>query len=354
MNEKVAIITDTHWGIRNDNLSFLEHNKKFLDEVFFPEIEKQKIQHIIHLGDLTDRQKYINWNTAHHLKEDFVQPIIDKNLKLTITIGNHDTYWKNSNYVNSINNLYGFVDAIDIIEKPIEKDFFGTKVLLMPWICKKTEEASFDLIKNTDSQILMGHLEISGFEMYKGVHHQDGLDPHILDKFDTVFSGHFHHKSSSKNIHYLGSHAQFTWSDYGDERGFHIFDFKNRELTFVKNPYETFKKYVYDDSIMDTSDVVNFKTEEFNDCYVKVIVRNKNNSFLYDSIIDKLENSGAIDIKSVDDNLHIDTIEADDIINEAEDTITIIKNEIYKTKSGDLKSIEKNMISLYEEALTLE
>ena len=61
MSSKAAIITDTHWGIRNDNLSFLNHNKRFLEEIFFPEIEKHNIKEIIHLGDLTDRQKYINW-----------------------------------------------------------------------------------------------------------------------------------------------------------------------------------------------------------------------------------------------------------------------------------------------------
>lgn len=354
MNSKVAIITDTHWGVRNDNISFLNHNKRFLDEIFFPEIEKQNIKHIMHLGDLTDRQKYINWNTAQHLKDDFIQNIINRNLELTITIGNHDTYWKSSNDINSVRNLYGFSNNIHIVDNPIEKDFFGTKVLLMPWICKKTEDESHRLIQSTDAQLMMGHLEIAGFEMYKGVINHDGLDAKIFDKFDMVFTGHFHRKSSHKNIYYLGSHAQFTWSDFGDERGFHIFDFKNRNLEFIKNPYEMFKKYVYDDTKMETTDIINFDTEVFNSCYVKVIIKNKENPFLYESLIDKLENSEAIDIKSVDDNLNIDAIEADDIINEAEDTITIIKKEIAKTKVDNLKELEKMMVSLYEEALSLE
>lgn len=354
MSSKAAIITDTHWGIRNDNLSFLNHNKRFLEEVFFPEIEKHNIKEIIHLGDLTDRQKYINWNTAQHLTDDFIKPIIEKDLHMTLTIGNHDTYWKNSNRINSVRNLYGFTENIDIVEDPKEKEFFGTKVLLMPWICKETEAQSIELINQTDAQIMMGHLELNGFEMYKGSMCHGGMDPKSLSKFDLVFSGHFHHKSSHKNIHYLGSHGQFTWSDFEDERGFHIFDFDTRELTFIKNPWDMFKKYVYDDSEIEISEVLNMDTKQFDNCYVKVIVKNKTNSFIYESLIDKFENSGTIDVKSVDDNHNIDLLEADDIIDEAEDTITIIKNEISKIGSDDPTEIEKMMIELYQEALSIE
>ena len=35
---EVAIITDTHFGVRNDNVAFMDMTKKFLDNVFFPEI----------------------------------------------------------------------------------------------------------------------------------------------------------------------------------------------------------------------------------------------------------------------------------------------------------------------------
>ena len=64
--------------------------------------------------------------------------------------------------------------------------------------------------------IVLGHLEIRGFEMYRGMLENHGMDANVFDRFDTVCSGHFHHKSSRGGIHYLGSPLQFTWSDYGD------------------------------------------------------------------------------------------------------------------------------------------
>ena len=55
----------------------------------------------------------------------------------------------------------------------------------------------------------MGHLEISGFEMMKGMKSEHGYDKSIFTKFDSVFSGHFHHKSDDGQIYYLGSPYEF-------------------------------------------------------------------------------------------------------------------------------------------------
>ena len=63
------------FGVRNDNVSFLDSSKSFLDNVFFPEIDRQQIKIIVHLGDLVDRRKYINIQTANRLREDFLDPI---------------------------------------------------------------------------------------------------------------------------------------------------------------------------------------------------------------------------------------------------------------------------------------
>ena len=79
---KIALITDTHWGVRNDNNSFMDNTKSFLDDVFFPYLQLHNIRDVIHLGDLVDRRKYINFNTANRLKEDFIKPLLDKNLNV--------------------------------------------------------------------------------------------------------------------------------------------------------------------------------------------------------------------------------------------------------------------------------
>ena len=55
-NSKVAIITDTHWGARNDSQVFSNYFAKFYENVFFPTLEKRGIRTVIHMGDIVDRR----------------------------------------------------------------------------------------------------------------------------------------------------------------------------------------------------------------------------------------------------------------------------------------------------------
>ena len=68
---KIAILNDTHWGARNDNAAIAEHQIKFYREVFFPYLRENGITTIFHLGDVTDRRKYINFVTAKNLEDNF-------------------------------------------------------------------------------------------------------------------------------------------------------------------------------------------------------------------------------------------------------------------------------------------
>ena len=52
---KIALITDTHWGVRNDSSTFIEYYRKFYNETFFPYLKENDISTIIHLGDIVDR-----------------------------------------------------------------------------------------------------------------------------------------------------------------------------------------------------------------------------------------------------------------------------------------------------------
>ena len=70
---KIALITDTHWGARNDSAIFANFFSKFYDNVFFPYLDEHNIKTCIHLGDVVDRRKYINFKTANDLRENFVE-----------------------------------------------------------------------------------------------------------------------------------------------------------------------------------------------------------------------------------------------------------------------------------------
>lgn len=354
---KIALITDTHWGVRNDNPAFLDNTKKFLDDVFFKTIDKAKITTVIHLGDLVDRRKYININTARRLREDFLDRLDARKIDYLQIAGNHDTYFKNTNEVNSIKELVeGRYTRFGVIDKdPIEVEYDGLKILLLPWICDENYERTIETIKQTTAPVCFGHLELMGFEMYKGSVNDHGMASSIFDKFDMVCSGHYHHRSTNGSIYYLGSHGEFTWSDYDDPRGFHIFDTRTRELTFVENPYTMFAKAWYDDSSEDfLNNPINYA--QYKNKIVKVIVKNKTNPYWFDMFIDNLEKAGTLDLQVVDDHLNLQLEDDTEIVNEAEDTLTIFRKHIDQLSMPNLnkKKLETAINVLYNEALAVE
>lgn len=354
----IALITDTHWGVRNDSLIMHNNMKRFLDNIFFPALEERGIKDVIHLGDLVDRRKYINYITAKRLRDDFLNPLKEKNINTHVIAGNHDTFYKNTNEVNALVEL--IQDKYDNIKiwckDPIEWDFgCGTSIMLMPWICDENRAQSMEAIRISKSPIVMGHFELAGFEMYRGSVNEHGDDPKVFDRFDLVCSGHYHTRSSSGNIHYLGTPCQYTWSDFGDVKGFHILDTNTRSLEFIPNPSAAFCKYHYDDLNKQMDEVLLFDANDFKDKYVKVIIKNKTNPYWFDLVIDRFEKAGAADLQVVEDHFHLDLEEDSDIINEAEDTMSIVRKYINGMKiNTDQKRVENIIQELYIEAHNIE
>jgi DNA repair exonuclease SbcCD nuclease subunit len=353
---KVAIITDTHWGVRNDSPIFLDYFKKCVDEFFLPTIKEQGCTHIIHLGDLVDRRKYVNINTAYRLRTDFLEKL-DEYYTLIIP-GNHDEYYKDTYKINALDELLGDrYPYISIVTHPDTVEIDGCEILLMPWITKDNEQNAYYAINNTSASIMMGHLELEGFEFYKGQVSEHGQSSSIFNRFDNVYSGHYHHRSSRGNIHYLGAFSQHIWSDYNDARGFSILDTETREVTFYRNPFEIFHMISYDDvkhkDIIQKIQATDYS--KYRDTYVKVVCVNKENPFAFDMLLDKLYKESPADISIVEDvNVFTDT-NPDDIVDQAQDTPTILDTYI----SGLTLPVENDkmktyMRDLYVEAMTLE
>jgi DNA repair exonuclease SbcCD nuclease subunit len=350
---KIALITDTHWGVRNDQVAFLDNNKKFLDEVFFRYLDTNSINTVVHLGDLVDRRKYLNINTAKRLRSDFIKPLHERGIRAHLIIGNHDTYYKNTNSVNSIREFYE--NDFIIHEEATTVTFDDTPILFMPWICDDNREHALESIRNTNAQICMGHLELAGFEMYRGSPISHGDDRSIFNRFDLVCSGHYHHRSTSGNIHYLGSHAEFTWSDYDDPKGFHILDTETRELSFIENPYRMFRKMWYNDKDTTTEELLDRDWDKYTGSYVKLIVSNKDNPFNFDLFTSKLYEALPIEVIIVEDHRNMDIIDEAELLDETEDTLTILSRYISTIESNvDNNDLDKLMRSLYTEALHME
>jgi DNA repair exonuclease SbcCD nuclease subunit len=290
----------------------------------------------------------------------FFDELAKRDIEAYVLVGNHDTYFKNTNEVNSGNLLIGDYGNITIINSPqtIHLEYGNPRydVCMMPWICVDNYEQSMLELKHTSATLCMGHFEIAGFAMYRGMPSEEGLNRGLFDKFEYTFSGHYHHKSDMDSIYYLGNPYELTWQDYNDPRGFHLFDMATRDLTFIRNPNVMFHKMIYDDKTFSIKDILATPFTEYTGKYVKVVVVNKTNPYLFDQYMNKLYDVNPVDITIVEDALDLTEDTEDDKIDEAEDTITIINKYVDGLENDgiDNTKLKTMMRELYVEALNLE
>jgi len=350
---KIALLNDTHFGARNDSPAFEKYFFKFYEEQFFPYLEENNIKTFVHLGDVVDRRKFINFKTAHAFRQRFMKRLWEMKIDTHIIIGNHDTYFKNTNKVNSITELCTTYDGINepwIYTGPKEVELGGCKILFVPWICDENYEESIKAIKNSTAEVCMGHLEIKGFEMQKGMINEQGLDKSIFKRFEKVISGHFHKKSDDGQIYYCGAQYEMTWSDYKDPKGFHVFDTETRELTRIPNPRRIHKKLIYNDK---DNDYTNLDLTEFDETFIKVFVTNKTNESMFNSLIDKLHNTiNAHEIMIIEDlNTDLTASVKEDILDQGEDTLTFLGNYVEQADTDlDKQKLKEHLKELYVEA----
>jgi DNA repair exonuclease SbcCD nuclease subunit len=348
---KVAIITDQHFGARNDSIAFLDFFEKFYENVFFPKLDEEGITTVLILGDTFDRRKYVNFYALDRAKKMFFDKLEERGIRVHMLAGNHDTYYKNTNEVNSPKLLLTEYNNIDVIDSPETIVVGGVPICMMPWICPDNYQESIDHIKNTKAEICMGHFEIAGFAMYRGMESHEGLSKETFDKFDMVFSGHYHHKSDDGQIYYLGNPYELTWQDYNDTRGFHLFCLQSRKLEFIANSYRMFERVEYNDKETEPVDLDSLDLEKK---YVKLVVVNKTDYYKFDKFIQKLYNKGCHEIKIIEDMSEFNDGEIGEEIN-LEDTVSVLSNYVDSIETDvDKELIKTYMKSLYTEAVNIE
>ena len=340
---KIAIITDQHLDGRKGSLAFWNYFQKFYDEIFFPTLEKEGIRVVFDLGDTFDNRKSMDFNTFHRVRENYFERL--KDYEVHMLLGNHCTYYKNTNRINSPELLLEQYNNIKIYSEPKEI-LMGKKVFLMlPWINKENQEDVFSRLETSEADICCGHLELTGFEVTPGMKMDHGMDPQLFHRFKRVWSGHYHHKSKKGNVQYLGNPYQMYWNDYKDRRGFHIYDTESDRLKFVENPFEIFDKIFYDDASVDYNkqDVSSYK-----DKFIKLIVEEKRDYQMFETLVDRLYNVGVHDVKIVETLVEEDTA---DIEVSTKDTLTLLNEYIDEVEmSVDKSDLKGLMRTLYIES----
>ena len=340
---QIALITDQHFGGKQDSQSFSDYIEKFYKNQFFPYLEENHINTVIDLGDTFDRRKYVNFNTLHQVKRFYFDYMRAEHIQLHSIVGNHSTYYRNTNEVNSSELLYGHYDNVHAYPNPTTITLDGTDIDILPWINSENYDIMMEFIKDSKSQVGFGHLEVDGFAMYKGYIANSGLPKSLFNRYEVLCSGHYHHKSSKDNIHYLGAPYEITWNDYDDPRGFHIFDTKTRELEFIRNKYRLFEKIYYDDNNVDYSTL---DTGYYKDKIVKLIVEEKSNLSDFENFVERLYKSELADLIILEDlseySMRYNEDEEEDI--EVGNTSTFLDEYVDSIPIGSVKEEERTKV----------
>jgi len=348
---KIAILGDTHFGVRGDSIAFHNHYRKFYSETFFPYLMQNGITTIFQLGDLFDRRKYISFQSLALCRRYFFDQLVKHDIKCHVLLGNHDIFFKNTLEVNSPDLLLkDYKDHVIVYDEPT--DWMGVDII--PWICKDNEQQVAEFISKSKNEFCFGHFELAGFKMDVMNISHEGMDASILRKYGLVLSGHYHHKSRNGDIVYVGTPGEMTWLDYNDERGFHILDTDTRDLTFVPNPQRMFYKIKYNDDNLFYNDIVNEDYSHLAGKYLKIVVEKRNNSFLFDTLIDCVTKHAPLEVSVVEDFSEI-TANVEVEIDQAEDTMTILNKYVdslsLPVESDKIKNVLRDV---YNEALSME
>ena len=341
---KVAIITDTHYGARKSSSLFHDYFEKFYKEVFFPTLDEQGITTVVHMGDAFDSRKGIDFKALTWAQRVVFNPLKERGIGVHLIVGNHDAYYKNTNSVNGVDLLLREYDNIKVYSKPTEIKLDELGVLFIPWINQENEKETIKLIEKTTCKCAMGHRELQGVIVNRQLVMDHGLESKLFEKFDRVYSGHYHTRSNNGTVFYLGNPYEMFWTDVKDDRGFHIFDTETIEHTPVNNPFRLFYNIYYEDD-----DYQLFDTREYENKIVKVIVRKKTDITKFEKFIDKLYSANVADLKIVE-NFQIQESEEFEA-EESEDTISILDRYIEESETDLEKSILQKIVKeIYQEA----
>lgn len=348
----VALLGDSHFGARGDSQQFLDHFFKFFDEVFFPELIERGIKTVVQFGDLLDRRKFINFHTLKQFRIRVLEKSFKAGIRWVVLLGNHDIYFKNTVEVNGLEELFEArysPDDFYLIKEPTNVVFGKASALVLPWICDGNRDACMAAVAESKADYMFGHLELGGFDMYKGVACEHGDDAADYKKFKAVYTGHFHTMSRKGNVMYLGTPYDITWADAPDDKGFVVLEPETGEETWVSNPVKIHQKIVYDDTDTDYDKLL---VDGMAGKFVKVIVARTDNAKMLERLVGRLqEHSGAARVDVVEASHDRIGDDLDDDVAGGKDPLTLLIEEIDVRHEGST-GMKKKAHELYAEAMT--
>jgi hypothetical protein len=345
---KVVLISDLHFGFKRQSAVFHDYFLKFYNDVFFPFIEKNEITTIVDMGDTFDNRKTLDLTTIEWAKKNYYDKLEALNCTVHTIVGNHTSYYRNTNRINTPELLLNQYSNIHTYSTPTIVNLGDLPVLFIPWINQENETESLKAIQTADVQVAMGHLELNGFYVNRGATMEEGRDPDIFSRFKKVFTGHYHTRSDNGTVFYIGNPYEMFFNDAGDRRGFVVFDTETLKHAYVNNPYSLFSYIYYEDT-----DIDSFDFEYYAGKIIKVIVRKKTDNVEFDQFINNFYSVGVSDLKIIENYSHQQEQEFD-VSLENEDTYSLIQRFVDESENDLNKERLKLILSeIHKEACEL-
>ena len=350
---QLAILTDTHFGIRNDSIIFANNQEKFYREIFFPKLDELKIDTVLHLGDFWDNRKSLSLVAIDRARKYFFDELEKRDIQLHIIYGNHDVAMKNTNWPNSIDFLGKMYSNVNVIQVSDVIKFGSLSIAFISWVNKENLADSLEFIKTADAPYLCGHFEIKSFDMTPGQKNEHGFDKELFDRYDKVFSGHFHTMSDDGKIQYISNTNQFNWSDYNLKKGFRILNTETRELTLIENPFNIYEKIIYTDDV----DLMEFDFPKYKEKIVRVYIQSfgTTNQAKLNLFVDKLQNEAYnVEVLEVNETSYDGELtEADLKDTNIDEVISKYIDDVVQNDLVNKPKLKSMFMELYSEALAM-
>ena len=234
--KKVACFTDIHFGLKSGSRT---HNNDCEDFVkwFCKTAVDEGAETCIFLGDWHHNRSTTDVSTMNYTLSN-LERLSQTFEKVYFILGNHDLFYKDKREINSVEFMRLFPNIV-----PIKEQFTQGDVTIMPWLVGE----EWKNVPNIKSKYLFGHLELPSFYMNAMVQMPDHgtiQGSHFVNQ-DYVFTGHFHKRQSSRNIHYIGNAFPHNYADSGDDdRGMMLLEWGGtpKFKTWTDQPtYRTYK-----------------------------------------------------------------------------------------------------------------
>jgi len=177
------------------------------------------IYNIIFLGDWFHVKSKI-YVPAYMRSIEALEYIKKLGIEMHFLIGNHDMPLLNSTDFSIVRSFSPYGSVIKGYE------WFDLDDTRMHFLSYTHELPDFEY-KLNGKNVLFGHLDVLNFSM-DGIICREGFNKESFNKFDQVFSGHFHKHQSIGNICYIGSPYQTRYSERDDDKGFIEYEVGNK------------------------------------------------------------------------------------------------------------------------------